>query len=223
MPPVYLGLKDCHMSPLSSGTPLEQFVRPCFHEGLKMNETALAFEGVRLFQPKKLSDARGYFVETFNAQFYAAAGVKSAFVQDNQSLSRIAGTIRGLHFQRPPAAQAKLVRVLRGAIFDVVVDLRRGSHTYGQWCAATLTAERGEQIFVPRGFAHGFCTLEPDTEVAYKVDDYYSPSCEGGIRWDDPGLAISWPIRPADAVISEKDSVLPFFESFITPFGAKEL
>jgi dTDP-4-dehydrorhamnose 3,5-epimerase len=121
-----------------------------------MNETALALEGVRVFQPKKLSDARGYFVETFNAQSYAAAGVKSAFVQDNQSLSRIAGTIRGLHFQRPPAAQAKLVRVLRGAIFDVVVDLRRGSHTYGQWCAATLTAEGGEQIFVPRGFAHAF-------------------------------------------------------------------
>jgi dTDP-4-dehydrorhamnose 3,5-epimerase len=119
--------------------------------------------------------------------------------------------------------QAKLVRVLRGAIFDVVVDLRRGSQSYGQWCSATLTGEGGEQIFVPRGFAHGFCTLEPDTEVAYKVDDYYSPSCEGGIRWDDPGLAIPWPVRPADAVISEKDSALPFIDSFTTPFGAQEL
>lgn len=188
-------------------------------EGLKIHATPLALEGVTLFHPKKFSDVRGYFIVTFNAQAYAAAGVNCAFVQDNQSLSRAAGTIRGLHFQRPPSVQAKLVRVLRGAIFDVVVDLRRGSQSYGQWCAATLTGEGGEQIFVPRGFAHGFCSLEPDTEVAYKVDDYYAPSCEGGIRWDDPGLAIPWPVPPGAAVISKKDALLPFLESFISPFG----
>jgi len=183
-----------------------------------MKSATLGLEGVRLIQPKKLSDRRGYFLETFNAQIYASFGVKCVFVQDNQSLSRIAGTIRGLHFQRPPAAQAKLVHVLRGAVFDVVVDLRRGRESYGQWCCATLTGEGGEQIFVPRGFAHGFCTLEPDTAVTYKVDNYYAPSCEGGIRWDDPSLAIPWPVRSADAVISEKDAVLPLFGSFITPF-----
>ncbi|MGO9674162.1 MAG: dTDP-4-dehydrorhamnose 3,5-epimerase [Methylocella sp.] len=179
---------------------------------------SLELEGVKLFRPKKFADERGYFVETFNARSYAEAGVDAAFVQDNQSLSRKAGTIRGLHFQCPPAAQAKLVRVLRGSVFDVAVDLRAGSWSYGRWCSAILTGEGGEQLFVPRGFAHGFCTLEPDTEVAYKVDKFYAPSCDAGFRWDDPGLAIPWPVRPADAVISEKDAGLPFFKSFASPF-----
>lgn len=179
----------------------------------------MLLEGVKLFRPKKFADARGFFCETFNARSYAEAGVACVFVQDNQSLSKKAGTIRGLHFQRPPAAQAKLVRVVRGAIFDVAVDLRRGSPSYGRWCSATLTGDGGEQIFMPPGFAHGFCTLEQDTEVAYKVDSFYAPSCDAGLRWDDPDLAIAWPVRPVDAAISEKDAVLPFFKNFVSPFG----
>jgi dTDP-4-dehydrorhamnose 3,5-epimerase len=178
----------------------------------------LLLEGVKLFRPKKFVDARGYFCETFNARTYAKAGVACIFVQDNQSLSRKAGTIRGLHFQRPPAAQAKLVRVLRGAIFDVAVDLRRGSSNYARWCSATLTGDGGEQLFVPPGFAHGFCTLEQDTEVSYKVDCFYSPECDDGLRWDDPDLAIAWPVRSADAAISDKDAVLPFFKNFVSPY-----
>jgi dTDP-4-dehydrorhamnose 3,5-epimerase len=179
----------------------------------------LELEGVTLFRPKKFVDVRGYFIETFNARTYAEAGVNSAFIQDNQSLSRKAGTIRGLHFQCPPAAQAKLVRVLRGSVFDVVVDLRYASRSYGRWCSATLTGEGGEQLFVPRGFAHGFCTLEPDSEVAYKVDSFYAPSYDAGLRWDDPDLAIPWPVRPADAVVSERDACLPFFKPFVSPFA----
>jgi len=186
---------------------------------MSLEVNSLELEGVLLFRPKKFNDVRGYFIETFNARSYAEAGVDSAFVQDNQSLSRKTGTIRGLLFQRPPAAQAKLVRVLRGSIFDVVVDLRHGSRSYGRWCSTTLTGEGGEQLFVPRGFAHGFCALEPDTEVAYKVDNFYAPSCDAGLRWDDPDLAIPWPVRPADAVISEKDAGLPFFKTFVSPFG----
>jgi len=179
----------------------------------------LVLQGIILFRPIKFNDARGYFIETFNARGYAEAGVGGASVQDNQSLSRKTGTIRGLPFQRPQAAQAKLVRLLRGSIFDVVVDLRQGSRSYGRWRLTTLTGEGGEQLFVPRGFAHGFCALEPDTEVAYKVDNFYAPSCDAGLRWDDPDLAIPWPVRPADAVISEKDAGLPFFKAFVSPFG----
>lgn len=185
---------------------------------MSLEVKALKLDGVALLHPKKFSDERGYFVETFNAQSYAKVGIDAIFIQDNQSLSRKAGTVRGLHFQRPPAAQAKLVRVLHGAIFDVAVDLRPASPSYGQWCSATLTADGGEQLFVPRGFAHGFCTLEPDTQVAYKVDSYYAPSCDAGLRWDDPDLAISWPVEPANVVISKKDADLPFFKAFVSPF-----
>ena len=144
--------------------------------------TPLELEGVLLIVPRRRVDARGYFVETYRADVFRDLGIAADFVQDNQSLSAQRGTIRGLHFQTPPAAQAKLVRVIRGAIFDVAVDLRRGSPSFGRWCAATLTAEGGEQIFIPRGFAHGFCTLEPDTEVAYKVDGYYAPEHDSGLR-----------------------------------------
>jgi dTDP-4-dehydrorhamnose 3,5-epimerase len=123
-------------------------------------------------------------------------------VQDNQSLSARPGTVRGLHFQGPPAPQAKLVRVLRGSILDVAVDLRRGSPTFGRWCGAMLTASGGEQLFLPRGFAHGFCTLEPDTEVAYKMDGYHAPECEAGVLWNDPEIGISWPVDAATAILS---------------------
>jgi len=178
----------------------------------------LSIEGVILVKPKKFGDTRGYFLESYNARTFAEAGISAAFVQDNQSLSVPAGTIRGLHFQTPPEPQAKLVRVLKGAIFDVAVDLRKGSKTYGQWCSATLTGEGAEQLFIPRGFAHGFCTIEPNTEVAYKVDGFYAPACDAGLRWDDPALAIAWPVAPSAVTLSEKDAKLPHFADFHSPF-----
>jgi dTDP-4-dehydrorhamnose 3,5-epimerase len=182
---------------------------------------SLDIAGVTLFRPKKYFDVRGSFLETFNTQdtqAYAAVGIDCAFVQDNQSLSIKSGTIRGLHFQRPPNAQAKLVRVMRGSIFDVAVDLRSGSPHFGRWCSAILTAEKAEQVFIPRGFAHGFCTLGPDTEVAYKVDGFYSSSCDGGLRWDDPDLKIAWPVSSVAAIVSDKDR-LPLFRDFASPFS----
>ena len=174
--------------------------------------------GVLLLKPRYFNDARGYFVETFNLRGAGAAGITAEFVQDNQAFSKKSGTVRALHFQAPPHAQAKLVRVLRGSIYDVAVDLRAGSPTYGRWAAATLTASGGEQVFVPRGFAHGYCTLEADTEVAYKVDDYYAPDCDRGLIWNDPTLAIDWPVKAFDAVLSDKDRSLPRFADFASPF-----
>jgi dTDP-4-dehydrorhamnose 3,5-epimerase len=183
-----------------------------------MDITATEIPGVLLLKPRYFNDARGYFVETYNQRAAQAAGLAAAFVQDNQAFSLKRGTVRALHFQVPPHAQAKLVRVLRGAVYDVAVDLRAGSPTYGRWTAVTLTAEGGEQIFVPHGFAHGYCTLEADTEVAYKVDDYYAPDCEQGLIWDDPTLAIDWPVAAPDAVLSDKDRKLPRFADFVSPF-----
>jgi len=178
----------------------------------------LALGGVVLIRPKKFADHRGYFLETYNARSFAEAGINANFVQDNQSLSVQAGTIRGLHFQLPPEPQAKLVRVLRGAIFDVAVDLRSNSPTYGRWCGANLTAEGAEQLFVPRGFAHGFCTLEPNTEVAYKVDGFYSAKCDAGLRWDDPDINVTWPVAASRVTLSEKDRDLPRLAGFTSPF-----
>lgn len=179
----------------------------------------LAIPGVLLIRPKKFGDARGYFSETYNLRAYQEAGIGCTFVQDNQSLSAQKGTIRGLHFQTPPEPQAKLVRVLRGAIFDVAVDLRQGSPTYGKWCGATLTGEAGEQLFVPRGFAHGFCTLVPDTEVAYKVDGFYAPGCDAGLRFDDPDIGVAWPLDGVAALVSDKDAKAPFLRDFQSPFS----
>ena len=177
-----------------------------------MNAVELDIAGVWLITPTRHEDERGSFTETYSRKSFAELGIDCAFVQDNQSLSRRPGTLRGLHFQRPPAAQSKLVRVLRGAILDVCVDLRRESPSFGRHVTAELTAERGNQIFVPAGFAHGFCTLEADTEVAYKVDAPYAPDCEDGIAWDDPALAIHWPVSESDAVVSAKDAALPPFD-----------
>ena len=174
--------------------------------------------GVLLLTPRYFNDKRGYFVETYNARAARDTGLMAEFVQDNQALSLKRGTVRALHFQVPPKVQAKLVRVVRGSIYDVAVDLRAGSPSYGRWVAATLTAQGGEQIFVPRGFAHGYCTLEDDTEVAYKVDDYYAPDCEQGLAWNDLTLRIEWPIPLADAVLSDKDRELPAFADFASPF-----
>ncbi|GAB7389186.1 dTDP-4-dehydrorhamnose 3,5-epimerase [Bacillaceae bacterium] len=149
-------------------------------------------------------------MESFNERDFRRLGLNYHFVQDNQSLSIEAGTIRGLHYQVNPMAQAKLVRVLRGAIYDVAVDLRRDSPAFGQWVGVILSAENKRQLLIPKGFAHGFCTLVPDTEVLYKVDEYYSPEHDRGIRWDDPTLNIDWPV--ANPILSEKDQRLPYME-----------
>ena len=173
---------------------------------------------VKLIVPRRFSDARGFFCETWNARRMAEAGLDIAFVQDNHSHSAEAGTVRGLHYQRPPHAQGKLVRVARGRIRDVAVDVRRGSPSYGRWVACELSAENGHQLWVPRGFLHGFATLEPDTEVLYKVDDFYAADCDGAVRFDDPDLAIDWGIDPARAVLSAKDGAAPRFRDFDSPF-----
>ena len=174
--------------------------------------------GLIWLRPRRFMDARGSFAETYNEKTFAAAGIKTRFVQDNQSFSARRGTIRGLHFQLPPAAQAKLVRVLHGSVYDVAADLRVGSPTYGRWIGETLTADGGEQLFVPRGFAHAFCTLEPDTVVAYKVDEFYSPENDSGLIWSDPALAIKWPVAANDVVLSDKDMKLGRFADFVSPF-----
>ena len=165
--------------------------------------------GVMLVEVRRFADPRGVFAETWSRADFAAIGITDDFVQDNWSRSETVGTVRGLHFQRPPRVQAKLVRVLRGAILDVAVDLRRSSPTYGRHVAVTLEQDDGRMLYVPGGFAHGFCTLRPGTEVAYKVSDVYAPACDGGIAWDDPALGIRWPVAPHAAVLSDKDARLP--------------
>ena len=169
----------------------------------------LRIPAVILVTPAKFGDARGFFSEVYNAAVFAEAGIAAMFVQDNQSLSQAAGVVRGLHFQKPPHAQGKLVRVVRGRILDVAVDIRAGSPTYGQHVAVELSAENWQQLWVPEGFAHGFCTLEEGCEVIYKVTDYYASECDAGIAWNDPDLGISWPVSAADAVLSAKDQCLP--------------
>ena len=183
---------------------------------MEIVETAIP--AVKRLIPRRFGDARGFFSEVWNARRMAEAGLDIAFVQDNHSYSAEAGTVRGLHYQRPPHAQGKLVRVARGAVLDVAVDVRQGSPSYGRWVAETLSAENGAQLWVPRGFLHGFATLEPDTEVLYKVDGFYAADCDGAIRFDDPDLAIDWGIDPARAVLSDKDAAAPAFRDFTTPF-----
>ena len=187
-----------------------------------MDVRATSIPGVQVLKPRYFHDPRGYFVETYNKRSAHQLGLVACFVQDNQSLSTKRGTVRALHFQVPPRSQAKLVRVLRGSIYDVAVDLRVGSPTYGRWTGKTLTATEGEQLFVPHGCAHGFCTLEPNTEVAYKVDDYYAPECDAGLIWNDPDLGIDWPITAQETVLSEKDAKLPRLRDFQSPFAYTE-
>jgi len=173
---------------------------------------------VVLIKPRRFGDDRGWFTENYNARAFADLGIGVTFVQDNHSYSKPAGTLRGLHFQTPPHGQDKLVRCIRGRIWDVAVDVRRGSPTYGHWAAAELSAENGHQLFVPIGFLHGFLTLEPDCEVTYKVTDFYSPECDGGISWSDPDLALPWPLPGAEPVLSGKDAKLPTLAEFDSPF-----
>lgn len=169
----------------------------------------LEIEDVWTFAPRRFADARGWFCETYNERTLAEHLNGVTFVQDNQSLSVAKGTLRGLHFQTSPRAQDKLVRVLRGAILDVAVDLRRRSSWFGRWVSAELSAENGKQLFVPKGFAHGFLTLEENTEVLYKVSDYYSREHEGGLKWNDPELGIVWGVDAGAVVIAERDEAFP--------------
>lgn len=170
-----------------------------------MQVYSLGIPEVLLITPDRYSDVRGSFSETYRKDRFAAAGVPMEFVQHNHSISPAPGTVRGLHFQRPPRAQDKLVRVTRGSILDVAVDIRQGSPTFGQWVSAVLSAANGQQLLVPKGFAHGLCTLEPDTEVQYLVSDYYDAACDLGVAWDDPIIGIAWQVSASDAILSDKD------------------
>lgn len=169
--------------------------------------------------PPKFGDHRGYFSETYKKDAFGALGITAEWVQDNQSFSAQVGTVRGLHFQVPPTAQAKLVRVLRGAIFDVAVDIRKGSSSYGRWVGVELSAEKWNQLLIPVGFAHGFMTLQPDTEVLYKVDAPWSRDDERAIRWDDPEIGIAWPDVGFPPTLSEKDAVAATLADLVTPFS----
>lgn len=183
---------------------------------MKLIETAL--EGVVIVVPDIYGDERGYFFESFNTKsFTKLLGRDIAFVQDNESLSH-EGVVRGLHFQLPPHAQSKLVRVVRGSILDIAVDIRRGSPTFGKYIAVELSAENHHQLFIPRGFAHGFSVIEGDAVVQYKCDNHYAPECEGTIRWDDPTLAIDWQIEPSYAMVSARDRAAKLLEECDTLF-----
>lgn len=175
-----------------------------------MNKAPTKLKDVFILEPKVHNDNRGFFMESYNERKLRELGIHQNFIQDNHSLSTEAGVLRGLHYQLNPKAQTKLVRVTVGAVYDVVVDIRRGSPTFGQWIGVILSAHNHRQLLVPKGFAHGFCTLVPNTEVQYKVDEYYSPECDRGILWNDPELAIDWPVT--NPVLSEKDKGHPFLK-----------
>lgn len=169
----------------------------------------LAIADLKVFTPKLHRDPRGWFAETYNRRTMVELGIPDSFVQDNHAYSEPPWVVRGLHFQAPPRAQGKLVRVIRGAVFDVAVDIRRNSSTYGRHELVILSAHNRRQLWIPPGFAHGYCTLEPDTEVVYKVTAPYAPALDRGLAFDDPALAIPWPVTRATAVLSEKDKVMP--------------
>lgn len=175
---------------------------------MKVTETNL--QGVYVLEPQVFGDARGWFMESWSQRKMEEAGILADFVQDNQSFSAQKGTLRGLHYQLNPMCQAKLLRCTRGKIFDVAVDIRKGSPTYAQWTGAELSAENKKQLFIPRGFAHGFITLTDDVEVQYKADNYYAPDCDGNIRWDDPEIGVAWPIAPV--ILSNKDKNAPLLK-----------
>ena len=183
---------------------------------MKVYETEI--DGVLIIEPSRHFDGRGFLSEVFNESRLAEVGIATRFVQENHTLSTESGTVRGLHFQIQPNETAKLVRVTRGAIFDVAVDLRRSSPSYGQHVSRLLDTENWRQMFIPRGFAHGFCTTQPNTEVTYWVSDHWSQEVDRGVRWDDPALGIAWPIGPEEAIVSDKDRVQPLMDELETYF-----
>ncbi|WP_138470552.1 dTDP-4-dehydrorhamnose 3,5-epimerase [Poseidonocella sp. HB161398] len=174
--------------------------------------------GVLHLVPKRFGDSRGFFSEVYNKKTAVEIGIPMEFVQDNHSLSREVGVVRGLHFQAPPHAQDKLVRVGAGRVLDVAVDIRKGSPTYGKWVGVELSAERGNQLFIPAGFLHGFATLEPDSELLYKCSDVYAPDCDGAVRFDDPDIGIDWGMDISAAILSDKDAKAPYLKDFDSPF-----
>jgi dTDP-4-dehydrorhamnose 3,5-epimerase len=180
-----------------------------------IEETGLP--GLKILTPRRFGDERGFFSESWNRKVLADNGISLDFVQDNHSLSARVGTVRGLHFQAPPHAQAKLVRCGRGRLFDVAVDVRKGSPTFGKWFGIELSFENGKQLLVPEGFLHGFATREPDTEIVYKCTDYYVPSVDGAIRFDDPSIGIDWGLA-GPPTLSDKDAAAPYLSQFKTPF-----
>lgn len=182
---------------------------------MKITETELP--GLLVLEPARFGDDRGFFSESWNRKTLLAHGIDIDFVQDNHSLSAAVNTVRGLHFQSPPHAQTKLVRCGRGALFDVAVDIRQGSPTFGKWFGIELSFENGLQMLVPDGFLHGFATREPETEIIYKCSDYYSADCEGAVRFDDPAIGIDWGLKGA-AVTSEKDKTAPYLDTLDNPF-----
>lgn len=181
---------------------------------MKIEQTAL--EGCLVLTPNRFGDDRGFFSESWNARTLQDHGIAVSFVQDNHSMSHQIGTLRGLHYQAPPHAQAKLVRCGRGRLWDVAVDIRRGSPTYGKWIGVELSFENGRQLLIPEGFLHGFVTREPDTEVIYKCSDHYAPECDGAVAWDDPDLAIDWEVGAP--VLSQKDAQAPRLAQMNSPF-----
>ncbi len=183
----------------------------------------LPLSGAFVLTPKRFGDDRGFFSETYSARAFDEIAPGLTFVQDNHSLSRDAGTLRGLHFQLPPHAQGKLVRVPRGRVLDVIVDLRDGSPTYGKHVGVELSAENWKQMWIPAGFAHAFCTLEPDTEFCYKVTDFYAPQSDSGVAFNDPDLGIEWPFPESQLTLSEKDRALSAFKDFVSPFSFKDV
>lgn len=182
-----------------------------------MEVTQTGIAGLVVVTPKVFGDSRGFFLETYSRRAFAAAGLDYDFVQDNHARSGKKGTLRGLHFQRPPAAQAKLVWVTRGAVFDVAVDLRGGSPTYGRWFGLELSEDNFKRLMIPRGFAHGYVTLTDNAEFQYKVDNLYSQPDDGGIAWNDPDVGVAWPVT--DPILSDKDRAQPRLAEVGTPFG----
>lgn len=196
---------------------------PPFWQGRSLTQVhSLEIADVKIVQPVKHGDHRGFFSETYNRRVLAEHGIDVEFVQDNHSYSAAVGTLRGLHFQIPPSAQGKLVRVISGRIFDVAVDIRQGSATYGRWVSAEISADAWDQIWVPAGFAHGFLTLEPDTEVIYKVTGYYDPACDKGIAWNDPQIGIRWPLSDDRIILSAKDEAQPAFSELPDYFSNEQ-
>ncbi len=183
---------------------------------LDIEETPLS--GIRILTPRRFVDDRGFFSESWNAQRMADQGFEISFVQDNHSLSVELGTVRGLHYQAPPHAQTKLVRCGRGRLWDVAVDIRKGSPTFGRWFGTELSFENARQLLIPEGFLHGFVTLEPETEIIYKCSDYYARDCDGVISWNDPDLDIDWPLSRRPPILSDKDARAPAFREFESPF-----